>query len=139
MISRKTLNVAGKRVTNQRALIMEIIRQREGHLDAEEIYRRAREKETRLSMYTVYRTLQMLKKLGLVEELHFDEEHHHYEVKPLAEHHHLICLGCGRVIEFNRPLSRYIKRNIPEAKGFDIAETEVRMSGYCSKCRRSRK
>lgn len=139
MISRKTLNVAGKRVTNQRALIMEIIRQREGHLDADEIYRRAREKEPRLSLSTVYRTLQMLKKLGLVEELHFDEEHHHYEVKPSAEHHHLICLGCGRVIEFNRPLSRYIKRNIPEAKGFDIAETEVRMSGYCFKCRRSRK
>jgi Fe2+ or Zn2+ uptake regulation protein len=139
MISRKTLNVAGKRVTNQRALIMEIIRQREGHLDADEIYRRAREKEPRLSLSTVYRTLQMLKKLGLVEELHFDEEHHHYEVKPSAEHHHLICLGCGRVIEFNRPLSRYIKRNIPEAKGFDIAETEVRMSGYCSECRRSRK
>jgi Fe2+ or Zn2+ uptake regulation protein len=139
MISRKTLNVAGKRVTNQRALIMEIIRQREGHLDADEIYRRAREKEPHLSLSTVYRTLQMLKKLGLVEELHFDEEHHHYEVKPSAEHHHLICLGCGRVIEFNRPLSRYIKRNIPEAKGFDIAETEVRMSGYCSKCRRSRK
>jgi Fe2+ or Zn2+ uptake regulation protein len=139
MISRKTLNVAGKRVTNQRALIMEIIRQREGHLDADEIYRRAREKEPHLSLSTVYRTLQMLKKLGLVEELHFDEEHHHYEVKPSAEHHHLICLGCGRVIEFNRPLSRYIKRNIPEAKGFDIAETEVRMSGYCSRCRRSRK
>lgn len=139
MISRKTLNVAGKRVTNQRALIMEIIRQGEGHLDADEIYRRAREKEPRLSLSTVYRTLQMLKKLGLVEELHFDEEHHHYEVKPSAEHHHLICLGCGRVIEFNRPLSRYIKRNIPEAKGFDIAETEVRMSGYCFKCRRSRK
>ena len=139
MISRKTLNVAGKRVTNQRALIMEIIRQREGHLDADEIYRRARERVPRLSLSTVYRTLQMLKKLGLVEELHFDEEHHHYEVKPSAEHHHLICLGCGRVIEFNRPLSRYIKRNIPEAKGFDIAETEVRMSGYCSKCRRSRK
>ena len=139
MISRKTLNVAGKRVTNQRALIMEIIRQGEGHLDADEIYRRARERVPRLSLSTVYRTLQMLKKLDLVEELHFDEEHHHYEVKPSAEHHHLICLGCGRVIEFNRPLSRYIKRNIPEAKGFDIAETEVRMSGYCSKCRRSRK
>jgi len=127
------------RATHQRALIMEIIRQGRGHLDADEIYRRAREKEPRLSLSTVYRTLQMLKKLGLVEELHFDEEHHHYEVKPSAEHHHLVCLGCGRVIEFNRPLSRYIKGNVPEAKGFDIIETEVRMSGYCAKCRRSRK
>ncbi len=137
--SRKTLNIAGKRVTNQRALIMEIIRQGEGHLDADEIYRRARERVPRLSLSTVYRTLLMLKKLGLVEELHFDEEHHHYELKPSAEHHHLICIGCGRVIEFHYPLSRYIKRSVPEAKGFDIAETEVRMSGYCSKCRQSRK
>jgi len=139
MISRRTLNVAGMRVTHQRALIMEIIRQGRGHLDADEIYRRAREKEPHLSLSTVYRTLQMLKKLGLVEELHFDETHHHYEVKPSAEHHHLVCLGCGRVIEFNRPLSRYIKGNVPEAKSFDIIETEVRMSGYCAKCRRSRK
>jgi len=136
--SRKTLNAAGMRVTSQRALIMEIIRRGGGHLDADEIYRRARERVPRLSLSTVYRTLQMLKKLGLVEELHFDEEHHHYEVKPSAEHHHLVCLGCGRVIEFHYPLSRYLKRNVPEAKGFDIAATEVRMSGYCSKCRRSR-
>ncbi len=137
--NRKALNTAGMRVTNQRALIMEIIRQGQGHLDADEIYRRAREKEPRLSLSTVYRTLQMFKKLGLVEELHFDEGHHHYEVKPSTEHHHLLCLGCGKVIEFNRPLSRYIKRNVPEAKGFDITGTEVRMIGYCSKCRRRRK
>jgi len=117
---------------------MEIIRKGRGHLDADEIYRRAREKEPRLSLSTVYRTLQMLKKLGLVEELHFDEEHHHYEVKPSVEHHHLVCLGCGRVIEFRYPLSRYLRKKIPEAKDFDITETEIRMTGYCAKCRRSR-
>jgi Fe2+ or Zn2+ uptake regulation protein len=137
--SRKTLNAAGMRVTNQRSLIMEIIRQGKGHLDADEIYRRAREKEPRLSLSTVYRTLQMLKKLDLVDELHFDEEHHHYEVKPAAEHHHLVCLDCGKVIEINYPLSRDIKRNVPEARGFDILETEVRMTGYCAKCRGNHK
>ena len=137
--SRKALNTTGMRATHQRALIMEIIRQGRGHLDADEIYRRARQKEPRLSLSTVYRTLQILKKLDLVEELHFDEEHHHYEVKPSAEHHHLVCLGCGRVIEFHYPLSRYLKKKIPEAKDFDITETEVRMTGYCAQCRRSQK
>jgi Fe2+ or Zn2+ uptake regulation protein len=141
--SRKTLNKAGKRVTSQRTLIMEIIRQGKGHLDADEIYRRARERQPRLSLSTVYRNLQMLKKLGLVEELHFNENHHHYEVKPSAEHHHLVCLGCGRVIEFQYPLSDYlkkdVKKNIPEARGFHITDTEVRMSGYCVKCRQRRK
>jgi Fe2+ or Zn2+ uptake regulation protein len=136
---RKALNRVGMRFTNQRALIMEIIRQGRGHLDADEIYRRAREKESRLSLSTVYRTLQMMKKLKLVDELHFDENHHHYEVKPSAEHHHLKCLDCGKVIEFNYPLSRYIKRNVPEAKGFDITDAEVKMTGYCARCRGGKK
>ncbi|MCL0057850.1 transcriptional repressor [Dehalococcoidales bacterium] len=131
--------LAGLRVTSQRALILEIIRQGEGHLDADEVYRRARDKQPRLNLSTVYRTLRLFKKLGLVEELHFDEAHHHYEVKPAAEHHHLVCLGCGRIIEFHYPLSRYLKKNVAEAKDFDIIETEVRMSGYCIKCRQSQK
>ncbi len=133
--SRETLNKAGMRFTNQRALIMDIIRQGRGHLDADEIYRRARAKKPRLSLSTVYRNLQMLKKMGLVEEVHFNETHHHYEVKPSVEHHHLVCLNCGRVIEFSHPLSRYIKRNVPEAKDFDINEVEVRVTGLCAKCR----
>ncbi|MCL0084208.1 transcriptional repressor [Dehalococcoidia bacterium] len=137
-ITRRSLNTAGMRVTNQRSLIMEIIRQGEGHLDADEIYRRAREKSSRLSFSTVYRALQTFKKLGLIEELHFDEGHHHYEVKTSGEHHHLVCLGCGKVFEFHKRLSRYIKRNLAEAKDFDITETEVRVSGYCAECRQER-
>ena len=138
-ISRKALNTAGMRVTNQRALLFEIIRRVRGHLDADEIYRQARQKYPRLSLSTVYRTLQLFKKLGLVEELHFNETHHHYEVKPSTEHHHLVCLGCGKVIEFCYPLSRHIKRNVPEAKDFEVIDNEIRMTGYCSRCRQNRK
>ena len=137
--SRRKLNSAGKRFTHQRALIMDIIRQGEGHLDADEIFRRAREKEPRLSLSTVYRTLQMMKELELVDELHFGESHHHYEVKPTKEHYHLVCLGCGRVIEFSYPLSRYLKKEVPELKDFDIDETEIRVAGYCNLCRRTRR
>ncbi len=137
--NRRRLNVTGMRVTSQRALILEIIRHGQGHLDADEIYRRARERQPHLSLSTVYRTLRRLKQLGLVEELHFDESHHHYEVKPSTEHHHLVCLGCGKVIEFRYPLSRYVKRKVPEAKDFDIIDTEVRVAGYCPRCRQSRK
>ncbi len=131
---RKVLNAPGLRVTDQRALILKVIRQGQGHLDADEIYRRAREKKSRLSLSTVYRTLQTLKKLGLIEELHFDEGHHHYEVKPSAEHHHLVCLGCGRIVEFQYPLARLVKRNVTEIKDFEIIDTELRMTGYCPKC-----
>lgn len=137
--SRRALNVAGLRGTSQRALILEIIRHGRGHLDADEIYRRARKKEARLSLSTVYRNLQRFKQLGLVDELHFDETHHHYEVKLPSEHHHLVCLGCGRVIEFDYPLSRYVKRKVDQAKDFDIIEAEVHMTGYCAKCQKERK
>lgn len=137
--NREELNTAGVRVTNQRTLLFEIIRRGRGHLDADEVYQQARQKYPRLSLSTVYRTLQLFKKLGLVEELHLDETHHHYEVKPSTEHHHLVCLGCGRVIEFRYPLSRHVKRNVPEAKDFEIAGTEIRMTGYCSRCCQNRK
>ena len=136
---RQTLNISGLRITSQRALILEVIRHGQGHLDADEVYRRARERQPRLSLSTVYRTLQTLKKLGLVEEVHFDEAHHHYEVKPSTEHHHLVCLGCGRVIEFQYPLAHLVKSKVTEAKDFEISDTELRITGYCSKCHQGKK
>jgi len=133
---RSALNATGMRVTNQRALILEILR--DGHLDADEIYRRARVRQPRISLSTIYRTLHTLKELGLVEELHLDETHHHYEVKPSVEHHHLVCLGCGSVIEFRFPLIHYIKKKVTEAKGFEIVDAKIQITGYCPKCRKNR-
>ena len=132
-----TLKKRRLRVTNQRALILEIIRQGRGHLDADEIYRRVQKKQPRINLSTVYRTLRLFKELGLVEEVHFDDEHHYYEIKPTSEHHHLVCLGCGRIVEFQYPLTRYVKRNVPAAKDFEIVGTEIRIEGYCSECRQS--
>ncbi len=137
--TRQALDVPGLRITSQRALILEVIRGGQGHLDADEVYRQAREKQPRLSLSTVYRTLHTLKNLGLVEEVHFDEEHHHYEMKPSTEHHHLVCVNCGRVVEFQYPLARLVKRNVAEAKDFEITGSEVRMTGYCAACRQNRK
>ncbi len=137
--NRRASSITGMKATNQRVLVLEIIRQEQGHLDADEVYRRAREKQPRISLSTVYRTLRLFRKLGLVEEVHFAEDHHHYEVKPSTEHHHLVCLGCGKIIEFRYPLSRYLKRNVTEAKDFEIVETEIHMTGYCSRCRPGKK
>jgi len=135
-IERKALSSAGLRMTNQRGLILEIIRQ--GHLDADEIYRRARDKQPRLSLSTVYRTLRRLRELGLVDELHFDEAHHHYEVRPSTEHHHLVCLGCGKIVEFEYKLSQRMKQDIARKQGFEVTGVEVNMTGYCAKCRQRR-
>jgi len=123
-------------LTHQRALILEIIRQ--GHLDADEIYRRAREKQPRINLSTVYRTMRMLKELGLVKELHFNEARHHYELKRHTEHHHLVCLDCGKVVELKSLLNPKMKENIGRKKGFEVIGAEVVMTGYCSKCRQKK-
>ncbi len=131
---RKLLNAAGLRNTSQRVLIIDIIHGGQGHMDADEVYRRARKKQPRISLSTVYRTLQTLKGLGLVEEVHLDEEHHHYEIKPPTEHYHLVCLGCGKVVEFECQMSQKMKEEVSREKGYKIINTEVRMTGYCPSC-----
>jgi len=136
---RKALSVTGIRATNQRAIILEVIRHGQGHLDADEIYRRARIKQPHISLSTVYRTLQAFKKLGLVDELHFDDAHHYYEIKPASEHQHLICLGCGKIVEFECPLSPKMKEDIARENDFEVTGVEVRMTGYCPQCRQDRK
>lgn len=136
--SRRVLGVSGLRATSQRALILDIIRRGGGHLDADEIYRRAREREPRISLSTVYRSLQRFKELGLVDEFHFDEDHHHYEAKSASKHHHLMCIGCGTVIEFDYDLLADIARKVPEARGFEVMQAELRVAGYCPECRQGR-
>ncbi len=128
----------GQRVTSQRRLLLDLLRHSEGHLDADELYRLAKEKEPRLSLSTVYRSLHLFKELGLVEERRFTDEHHHYEAKGKTEHHHLICLGCGKVIEFEHHLTAKMKDDVSRQSGFEIIDTEVYMEGYCESCRRGR-
>ena len=122
-------------MTHQRSMIFEIVREAGGHLDACEIYQKAREKEDRISLSTVYRALNKFKKLGLVEEQHFGQNHHHYETRQI-EHYHMICQGCGRVIEFEYPLADYIKSSIRQAQDFEIRTAEVNITGFCRKCAR---
>ncbi len=134
----RVLSSAGLRATGQRALILKIIRRGQGHLDADEIYRQARQKEPRLSLSTVYRNLHKFKEQGLVDELHFDEGHHHYEVRSAAEHLHLVCLGCGRIVESTSPLPHRVFREVARANRFKVTEAEIRLSGYCPDCQQDR-
>jgi len=135
---RMAASISGIKITSQRALILEIIRKGQGHLDADEIYRRARVKQPLISLSTVYRTLKALKKPGLIDELHLDDNRHRYEAKPSSKHHHMVCLGCGKVIEFEYPVAQRIASDVPEARDFDIVDMEIRMTGYCHQCQQRR-
>jgi Fe2+ or Zn2+ uptake regulation protein len=130
--------LSGQRVTSQRRLLLDLLRHSEGHLDADELYRLAKEREPRISLSTVYRALSLFKELGLVEERHFAAEHHHYEVKRKREHHHLVCLGCGKVVEFQYPLTKRIKEDVSQRSGFEVLNASVTLEGYCERCRQGR-
>jgi len=131
--------LSGQRITSQRRLLLNLLRHSEGHLDAEELYRLAKEREPHISLSTVYRTLNLFKELDLVEERHFSEEHHHYEVKKKKEHYHLVCLGCGKVIEFQSPLTKRMKEDVSRQSGFEILNASVSLEGYCDHCRQEQK
>ena len=77
----------------------------------------------------------MLRELGLVDELHLGEEHHHYELKSAQAHHHLVCLGCGRVIEFTSVLADALEQVVARQHDFEIREASVDITGYCAACR----
>ena len=129
----KLAGLVGQRLTPKRLLLLDLLGQGE-HLDADELYRRAEKKEPRLSMSTVYRNLQLFLKLGLVEEHHFDRARTCYEAKTKVEHHHLMCLGCGKIIDFEYPLSQEMKENLEAKNGFHITGTKVLLVGYCADC-----
>jgi len=125
-------------MTSQRAIIMDIINRGDAHMDADEVYHQARQIQPNISLSTVYRNLNTLKELGLIQELHFNDSHHHYEVKPPTEHQHLVCLGCGRVIEFECRLCFKLKQEIARKENFEITSAEVQLTGYCADCRKKR-
>jgi len=128
--------ISSRRSTEQRRLILEIIQQADGHLDANEIHRQACQKSPSISLSTVYRNLQLFKGLDLIEEHQFGGSRRYYESTPQSKHHHLVCLGCGRVFEFKCPSAEKLRSRISREEGFKITDAEVRLVGYCPECQR---
>jgi len=108
-------------------------------LGADEIYRLARRERPRLSLSTVYRTLGLLKELGLVWELRFEEGYSRYELASPEGHHHLVCLGCGKVIEFQCAHCAQVHQDLADRHGFQITGSRVELLGYCAECQNQRK
>jgi Fur family ferric uptake transcriptional regulator len=121
------------RSTEQRQLIRQILQHVDGHLDADEIYQRVRLKSPGTSLSTVYRNLLTFKELGLIEKHRFGSRRC-YEAAPRAKHHHLVCLGCSPVFEFECPTTESLKSRISKEEGFRVTKAEVPLAGYCPEC-----
>jgi len=125
-----------RRNTKQRQLILEIIQQADEHLDADQIYERVRQLSPGISLSTVYRNLQLFTKAGLLAEHRFNGMRRRYEIATRSSHHHLMCIGCGRIFEFSCPSSDGLQTRITREKGFRVTDAEVRLVGYCPECQR---
>lgn len=136
---KKSKQIAGRPVTTQRTLLLDIIRKSNKHLDADELYRLAKEKEPRISLATVYRNLKLFKELGLIAERSLGDTHSHYEIKSKADHYHLVCLNCGKIVEFDSPLIKKAADGVQKEKGFDITSVQLKMEGYCPECKQKKK
>jgi Fur family ferric uptake transcriptional regulator len=131
------LGSKGVRMTAQRRAVVEVIQDAKKHLDADSLLELARQRQPNIDRATVYRTIDLLKRLRLVDELdlmHLEGEKHYYEVKTRREHIHLACFRCGRIEEFSSSLFEQLKSEISEQAGFKIRVTRLEVGGACRTC-----
>ncbi|MFN2132505.1 MAG: Fur family transcriptional regulator [Anaerolineae bacterium] len=129
------LRAAGRRLTAQRRLILQVLEESTGHLDADTLYDRVKARDPDVSLATVYRTLALLREMGLVEEHRLGQDHGHYEAVRQEPHYHFTCLRCDKVIEFDTPLVAQIVQALCEQEGVRVTSTHLHVSGYCPQCR----
>jgi Fur family ferric uptake transcriptional regulator len=135
------LAARGIRLTRQRRAILQVIETADHHLDAAQILRWSQKTEPSVDRVTVYRTLSLLKKNGLVDELdlmHVGGEGHYYERVTGRDHLHVTCLRCGRVLEFETPYLKMIRQQVENDCDFKIEVARLEIGGYCRECQRAK-
>ena len=126
--------IEGHPLTSQRRLLLELLREDEGHVDAKELYRRASAKDDSISQATVYRTLNLFKELGLIDEIRLGKVRCYYEIKQSQGHQHLLCKGCGKIMEFQSPHFKKLIKEVQRENAFHVENAELYLEGHCSGC-----
>jgi Fur family ferric uptake transcriptional regulator len=122
--------------TPARKRILEAVCSMDNHFEADDLYLKLREKSGRsISRATVYRTLPLLEESGLIRKVIFVDKHTHYErVYDRLHHEHLICLNCGKIIEFyKKPLEDTLE-DIARENRFKALAHKLEITGYCDNC-----
>ena len=135
--AKDALRRSHRRMTPQRELVLNTLYRSHTHLDAEAIWEQARQEDASVDLATVYRTLSVLKDMGLVDQRYFAREHKRELYEPLgkAEHHHFTCTACGKVIEFHTDRIQALHEDLRDT-GLSPARTCVCIEGHCRACSR---
>ena len=130
------------KLTPQRRAILNIIYRSKDHLTPSDIHRKVSMDYPGIGLVTVYRTLKLLVELDLICELHTGDNCPSYTARTPQHHHHLVCSGCGKVVDFTSP--RLIEHNVAELEGrlsresgFRIDDHLLEFTGLCELCQKA--
>ena len=120
--------------TKQREAILEVFLEVEGHITGEDLHQRVKDRHPGIGYTTVYRTMKLLCEAGLASERHFDDGVTRYEVE--HEHHdHLVCVRCGKIVEFECSMIESAQDDIVQRYGFRLLRHRHELYGHCPSCR----
>ena len=135
---RGSLHERGQRLTPQRQKVLALFEQLgEGrHLSAEDVHQRLRRGDGRVSLATVYRSLRLLSSMGLLQELELAEGGRRFELSGEAhrDHHHLVCVRCGRTEEFESAAVLQAGETAARGHGFRLLECVLNLRALCPAC-----
>ncbi|MEF9941144.1 MAG: Fur family transcriptional regulator [Lachnospiraceae bacterium] len=138
---KEMLKAKGLKVTHQRLLVLETLGEHQDeHMAAEDIYELVKEDYPEIGLATVYRTVQLLLEMQLVDRINLDDGCVRYEIGHLFDgeskhhHHHLICQTCGKILPFEDDLLDELEHHIEVATGFHVLDHELKFYGQCTQC-----
>jgi Fur family ferric uptake transcriptional regulator len=124
------LREQGYKLTPQRHALLRVIASQHDHLSSEEIF-----EKTRIGRVTIYRTLDLLNKLNLLCRFHAPDGCHSYMMRrPTEHHHHLVCSGCGEVVDFTDCELQHLENKLSKETGFSIEGHLLEVYGKCRDC-----
>jgi len=135
------LNERGWRLTPQRETILHLFQElpRGDHLSAEDLYHRLESQGEAISLSTIYRSLKLMARMGILRELELGEGHKHYELnQPYPHHHdHLICVRCNKTVEFKNDAILKIGTKTAEKEGYQLLDCQLTIHAICPACQRA--
>jgi Fur family ferric uptake transcriptional regulator len=136
---KQMLKEKGFKITSQRESVLEVLKNNASrHMTAEEIYNEVKEISPEIGLATVYRTIQLLLDLKLIDKLDLNDGFIRYEIGKVDadkhHHHHLICEVCGKVIEAEDDLLDLIEETCSHKYNFKVTNHVVKFYGICSEC-----
>ncbi|BDY12289.1 Fur family transcriptional regulator [Hydrogenimonas cancrithermarum] len=135
---KQLLRSEGQKFTKQREVILHTLYNHSGHFTPEELYRLIKQENPELStgIATIYRTLSLLERAGIVTSISFGTQGKKYELGVKAHHDHIICTKCGKILEFFDEAIEKKQERIAKEFGFEMEDHSLKIFGICPECQK---